>query len=105
MAACISLQGSTTCPAFQSASVSTDSTLVGFFPFLQYVSNRATFDQELSSYVQSSYVEEKYQTLLGCGGISLTNTSSLYARFTTTSVQTHVNIFAQQWQHDWGIGR
>lgn len=30
MAACISLQGSTTCPAFQSASVSTDSTLVGF---------------------------------------------------------------------------
>lgn len=28
----------------------------------------------------------RYQTLLGCGGISLTNTSSLYARFTTTVI-------------------
>lgn len=27
---CISLEGSTTCPAFSSASISTDSTLVGF---------------------------------------------------------------------------
>jgi hypothetical protein len=33
---CISLSGSTQCPAFQSASISTDSTLVGF---LSVVSN------------------------------------------------------------------
>ena len=28
----------------------------------------------------------RYQTLLGCGGISLTNTTELYARFTTTVI-------------------
>ncbi|KAK3938788.1 hypothetical protein QBC46DRAFT_159967 [Diplogelasinospora grovesii] len=86
MAACISLQGSKTCSAFQSSSVSTDSFVVGLFPFLQYVSNTETFDQQLQSYVQTSYVQEKYQTLLGCGGISLTNTTNLYARFTTTVI-------------------
>ncbi|KAE9371518.1 hypothetical protein N431DRAFT_342522 [Stipitochalara longipes BDJ] len=83
---CISLSGSTQCPAFSSASISTDSTLVGFFPFLQYVSSTATFDEQLSSYVSTSYVQEKYQTLLGCGNINLTNTTNLYARFTTTVI-------------------
>jgi hypothetical protein len=76
---CISLSGSTQCSAFSSASISTDSTLVGFLyvldqyherlstvnliilsPFLQYVSSTATFDSELSSYVSTSYVQEKY---------------------------------------------
>ena len=28
----------------------------------------------------------RYQTLLGCSGISLTNTANLYARFTTTVI-------------------
>ncbi|KAH8912503.1 hypothetical protein BR93DRAFT_963670 [Coniochaeta sp. PMI_546] len=86
MAACIPLKGSTTCPAFQSASVSTDSFVVGLFPFLQFVSSTDTFDQQMRSYLQTSYVQEKYQTLLGCGGISLTNTTDLYARFTTTVI-------------------
>ncbi|KAH6676434.1 hypothetical protein B0J14DRAFT_615957 [Halenospora varia] len=84
---CISLQGSTQCPAFSAASISaTDSTLLGYFPFLQFVSNRATFDEQLSAYVQTSYVQQKYQTLLGCGGINLTNTTNLYARFQTTVI-------------------
>ncbi|KAJ9148991.1 SH3 domain-containing protein [Pleurostoma richardsiae] len=83
---CISLEGSTTCPAFESSSISTDSTLVGYFPFLQYVSDRASFDSQLQQYVQTSYVQEKYQTLLGCSNIQLTNTSDLYARFTTTVI-------------------
>ncbi|KAB5572569.1 hypothetical protein GE09DRAFT_955957 [Coniochaeta sp. 2T2.1] len=86
MAACISLQGSKLCPAFESASVSTDSFVVGLFPFLQFVSSTPTFDQQLESYLTTSYVQEKYQTLLGCGGISLTNTTDLYARFTTTVI-------------------
>ncbi|KUJ16145.1 uncharacterized protein LY89DRAFT_697426 [Mollisia scopiformis] len=83
---CISLSGSTQCSAFSSASISIDSTLVGFFPFLQYVSSTATFDEQLASYVSTSYVQEKYQTLFGCGGINLTNTTNLYARFTTTVI-------------------
>lgn len=83
---CISLASSTQCSAFSSASISTDSTLVGFFPFLQYVSDTKSFDEQLATYVSTSYVQEKYQTLLGCGGISLTNTTNLYARFTTTVI-------------------
>ncbi|TVY71465.1 hypothetical protein LSUE1_G007366 [Lachnellula suecica] len=83
---CISLSGSTQCPAFNASSISTDSTLVGLFPFLQYVSSTTTFDEQLSSYVSTSYVQQKYQTLLGCGGITLTNTTNLYARFTTTVI-------------------
>jgi hypothetical protein len=93
MAACISLQGSTTCPAFQSASVSTDPVVVGLLyvlflpltpiqrrmcpirartatggyawvltrhsPFLRFVSSTSTFDQQMQSYVQTSYVQEK----------------------------------------------
>ncbi|KAH8894103.1 hypothetical protein GQ53DRAFT_89171 [Thozetella sp. PMI_491] len=55
-------------------------------PFLQFVSDRESFDTQLTAYVQTSYVQEKYQTLIGCGGISLTNTTDLYARFTTTVI-------------------
>lgn len=86
MAACISLSGSTTCPAFDSASVSTSDFLKGLFPFLQYVNDTTTFDEQMKSYVQTSYVEEKYQTLLGCSNINLTNTTNLYARFTTSVI-------------------
>ncbi|RFU32082.1 hypothetical protein B7463_g4271, partial [Scytalidium lignicola] len=58
---CISLANSKLCSAFSSASISTDSTLVGFL----------------------------YENLLGCGSIDLANsslTSNLYARFTTTVI-------------------
>ncbi|KAG4027651.1 hypothetical protein MFRU_028g00730 [Monilinia fructicola] len=81
---CVSLSGSTQCPAFTSASV--DTNLTGLFPFLSYVSDRATFDTQLSAYVQTSYVQSKYQQLLGCGNINLTNTTNLYARYTTTAI-------------------
>ncbi|KAK6077589.1 SH3 domain-containing protein [Seiridium cupressi] len=84
--ACIPLSGSTTCPAFQSASISTNTTLVQIYPFLQYVSDRASFDSQLESYVQTSYVQQKYQQLLGCDDVNLTNTSELYARFTTSVI-------------------
>lgn len=83
---CVSLQGSKACPAFSSASVSTGSYLVGLFPFLRDVRDTASFDQQMASYVRTSYVEQKYRTLLGCGNVDLTNTSDLYARFTTSVV-------------------
>lgn len=31
-------------------------------PFLQFVSSTETFDQQLSSYVSTSYVQEKYSS-------------------------------------------
>ncbi|KAF7561775.1 hypothetical protein G7046_g2377 [Stylonectria norvegica] len=83
---CISLKGSSSCPAFQSASISTNSTLVGYFPFLQYVSDTSSFDRQLASYVKTTYVQEKYQSLFGCDNVDLTNANDLYARFTTTVV-------------------
>ncbi|TLS30435.1 hypothetical protein PpBr36_02928 [Pyricularia pennisetigena] len=86
MAACISMQGSTACPAFQSASVSNDDFIVGLFSFMRFVSNTQNFDDRLKEYVRTSYVQEKYQTLLGCGGINLSNTTEQYARFTTTTI-------------------
>lgn len=81
---CISLSGSTACPAFTRSSVSTNTTLVGLFPFLAYVSSRETFDEQLTSYINTAYVQTKYETLLGCENINLTNVTNLYARFTTT---------------------
>ncbi|KAI8963856.1 hypothetical protein F5Y11DRAFT_356056 [Daldinia sp. FL1419] len=84
---CISLSGSATCGAFQPASISTtNDDLRKRFPFLQYVSDTATFDKQLSQYVQTSYVQEQYQNLLGCGDIDLVNTTDLYARFTTSKI-------------------
>ncbi|KAK7536080.1 SH3 domain-containing protein [Phyllosticta citribraziliensis] len=81
---CISLAGSTQCSAFSSAHISTDSTLTGLFPFLSYVSDRASFDRYLSSYVNSSFVEQRYVNLLGCTKVNLDNTTDLYARYTTS---------------------
>ncbi|ETS83089.1 hypothetical protein PFICI_04965 [Pestalotiopsis fici W106-1] len=83
---CISLSGSTACPAFDSASISTSTTLVNLYPFLSSVSDRASFDSQLQTYVQTSYVESKYENLLGCDNIDLTNTTELYARFTTSVI-------------------
>ncbi|KAF5013674.1 hypothetical protein FDECE_331 [Fusarium decemcellulare] len=81
---CISLKGSKACPAFASASISTKSNLIDYFPFLQYVSDRNSFDNQLSSYVKTAYVQEKYQSLFGCSNVNLQDSSDLYARFTTT---------------------
>lgn len=83
---CISLAGSKTCPAFNESSISTDSSLVAQFPFLAYVSDLEDFDAQLSNYVKGEYVKLKYQQLLGCSDVDLSNTSSLYARYTTSVI-------------------
>ncbi|KAL4778253.1 hypothetical protein BJX76DRAFT_152397 [Aspergillus varians] len=82
---CISLSGSTQCPAFNASSISTNSGLYTNFPFLQNVSNVADFDRELNSYVLGSYIESKYAVYLGCEG-DLSNTSEYYARYTTSAI-------------------
>ncbi|KAM7200060.1 Carcinoembryonic antigen-related cell adhesion molecule 1 [Naviculisporaceae sp. PSN 640] len=86
MADCVPLSGSQACSAFQSASVSKDGYMAGRYPFLAFVKDAESFDQELQKYVQTYYVQEKYQTILGCGGVDLGNTTELYARFTTTVI-------------------
>lgn len=53
-------------------------------PFLAYVSSVSDFDRELSQYVSGQYVQEKYQILLGCNNVDLSNTSNYYARYTTS---------------------
>ncbi|KAG9241565.1 hypothetical protein BJ878DRAFT_427855 [Calycina marina] len=83
---CIPLSGSTQCPAFQTSSISVNSTLVGFFPFLASVSSRETFDTQLQAYVTGDYVQTKYEDLLGCSNINLQNTTNLYARYTITVI-------------------
>ncbi|KAF2131695.1 hypothetical protein P153DRAFT_286075 [Dothidotthia symphoricarpi CBS 119687] len=79
---CISLQGSTSCPAFSSASISTN--LTGEYSFLSFVSDASTFDRQLQSYIATTYSQQKYQNVLGCSSINLTNTTKIYARYTTS---------------------
>jgi len=57
---CIPLAGSSTCPAFNASSVSTDATLVGFFPFLSTVTDLSSFDSGLQDYVGNGFVQLRY---------------------------------------------
>ncbi|KZM21780.1 hypothetical protein ST47_g7104 [Ascochyta rabiei] len=79
---CISLQGSSTCPAFSAASISTN--LTGDFSFLSFVSDVQSFDNQLRSYISTTYTQRQYQNILGCSSVDLSNTTDLYARYTTT---------------------
>ncbi|QDS74517.1 hypothetical protein FKW77_007339 [Venturia effusa] len=81
---CISLRTSTACPAFNASSISTSAAVVGFFPFLRFVSDTATFDTQFQLYISTEYTAQKYQNLLGCSNVNLTNTTDLYARYTST---------------------
>ncbi|ODA76287.1 hypothetical protein RJ55_08132 [Drechmeria coniospora] len=83
---CLSLRNSKACPAFQSASISTSNALLTTYPFLQFASDVAAFDNQLAAYVKATYVREKFQNVLGCGGINFTDTSNMYARYTTTAL-------------------
>ncbi|KAL8673388.1 MAG: hypothetical protein Q9168_002178 [Polycauliona sp. 1 TL-2023] len=83
---CISLATSTQCSAFNSSSISSGSALSGQFPFLAFVSSTQEFDDQLGRYVKTNYVQQKYQQLLGCDNVNLTNTTNLYARYTTSVI-------------------
>ncbi|KAF2197919.1 hypothetical protein GQ43DRAFT_185052 [Delitschia confertaspora ATCC 74209] len=81
---CIPLVDSTACPAFRNASFSTNKALVGLFPFLAFVSDTKSFDDGIRQYIEKDYARSKYQEQIGCSSVNLTNTTSLYARYTTT---------------------
>ncbi|KAJ6019640.1 hypothetical protein N7522_001707 [Penicillium canescens] len=81
---CISLSGSSACPAWASSSISTNSSLYGSFPFLKGVSNLTEFDDSLKDYVKGSYVSLKYDELLGCKGLNTSASNDYYAQYTTS---------------------
>ena len=56
---CISLRDSSACSAFNASSVSTDSFLVGLFPFLANVDSVGSFDSALDYYVNNGYAQLK----------------------------------------------
>lgn len=57
---CISLTGSSACPAFNASSISTNSNLTGLFPFLSDVTDLESFDSEIQSYVSGDFAQTKY---------------------------------------------
>ncbi|EMC91614.1 hypothetical protein BAUCODRAFT_79143 [Baudoinia panamericana UAMH 10762] len=81
---CISLATSRECPSFNASSISTSSALVGLFPFLSSVTDTASFDSGLQSYITGGFTQLRYQTLIGCSNIDLDNTTAFYARYTTS---------------------
>ncbi|KAJ5782286.1 hypothetical protein N7457_004060 [Penicillium paradoxum] len=79
---CISLSGSTACPAWSSSSITTSSSLYSTFPFLRNVSNLTEFDNSLEDYVRGSYISSKYDDLLGCQGLNSSAPNDYYAQYT-----------------------
>ncbi|KAK0363378.1 hypothetical protein LTR02_012270 [Friedmanniomyces endolithicus] len=81
---CVSLADSTACPAFNASSISTDSALVGLFSFLSSVTDTASFDSGIQTYIANGFTQLRYQTLIGCSNVNLDNTTDFYARYTTS---------------------
>ncbi|KAL7316244.1 hypothetical protein PS15m_005368 [Mucor circinelloides] len=74
---CLSLKGSTTCGAFQSFYIST----TGRYPFLANVTDVASFDAAMRSYVKSS---DSYLSTLGCANRAEGLPTIPYARYSLT---------------------
>ncbi|CAG8629677.1 4330_t:CDS:2 [Gigaspora rosea] len=88
MPPCLSLNQSTTCPAFSSYSISsqilTSSDLTGQpFTWLSGASNVSQFDSLLQSYVNNGYAQWRYKQTLNCSNFTPT---SMYARYTYTMI-------------------
>ncbi|CAG8773717.1 32798_t:CDS:2, partial [Racocetra persica] len=87
MPPCLSLDQSTTCPAFANYSISSEIITASddtgqSFAWLAGASNVSQFDSLLRSYVNDQYISWRYNQSLGC---SNTNTS-MYARYTYTMI-------------------
>ncbi|KAI9809201.1 MAG: hypothetical protein M1825_002492 [Sarcosagium campestre] len=55
-------------------------------PFLAFISNTTQFDDKLNQYIATDFARQKYEQILGCSGLDLSNTSNLYARYTASSI-------------------
>ncbi|ORY76090.1 hypothetical protein BCR37DRAFT_389538 [Protomyces lactucae-debilis] len=62
-ASCISLNGSTTCPAFQEDSISSD---LSAFPFLANVRTVQDFDTTVNDYLADGFLQSKMKEQYGC---------------------------------------
>lgn len=56
---CISLAASTQCPAFNASSISLDRSLTELYPFLGQVSDVASFDSGIQSYVAGDFTQRR----------------------------------------------
>ncbi|GAM88552.1 hypothetical protein ANO11243_065850 [Dothideomycetidae sp. 11243] len=83
---CISLSDSTQCPAFNASSVSTNSAVSALFPFLASVTDTASFDNGLQNYVSGSFIQQRFQQLIGCGSFNASDPTEYYARYTTSVI-------------------
>ncbi|KAH0068846.1 hypothetical protein KCU96_g17675, partial [Aureobasidium melanogenum] len=81
---CIPLTDSSECRAFNTASISTDSTLTGLFPFLANVTDTSSFDTQLQQYISNGFIQQRYSDLIGCSSFDLSNSSDYYARYTAS---------------------
>jgi hypothetical protein len=81
---CIPLRDSSQCSAFASASISTDSSLTGLFPFLANVTDTSSFDAGLQQYIANGFTQQRYSTLIGCSSFDPSNSSAYYARYTAS---------------------
>ncbi|KAI5250491.1 hypothetical protein E4T43_00074 [Aureobasidium subglaciale] len=81
---CIPLTSSSECRAFDTASISTDSTLTGLFPFLAGVTDTSSFDTQLQQYINNGFIQQRYADLIGCSAFNSSNSSNYYARYTAS---------------------
>lgn len=81
---CIPLTDSSECRAFNTASISTDSTLTGLFPFLANVTDTSSFDTQLQQYISNGFIQQRYSDLIGCSSFDSSNSSDYYARYTAS---------------------
>lgn len=97
---CISLEGSSSCRAFEIASISKNEGLITDYPFLSFVSDASSLDEELDKYVKTTYVQRQYQDRFGCDNVDLLDSADLYARFTTSTI---CNALVQKSIEDCGL--
>lgn len=100
---CVSLAGSTQCSAFNTSSISTDSTLTGLLsvvlfikfllhaltpnsPFLTNVTDVTSFDTQIVQYIANAFPQVRYNDLIGCSAYNSSDTTHYYARYTTSVI-------------------
>ena len=81
---CIPLTDSTECRAFNTASISTNSALIGLFPFLASVTDTSSFDTQLQQYISNGFIQQRFSDLIGCSSFDPSNSSNYYARYTAS---------------------
>ncbi|KAI9474134.1 MAG: hypothetical protein EXX96DRAFT_580714 [Benjaminiella poitrasii] len=83
---CFSLNGSTTCPAYHEFYISLSGTQK-LYPFLENVTDIASFDEAMTNYVKSYNL---YLSSMGCADKASTSETIPYARYSLTYLCTNL---------------